>query len=109
MKPRTGFPGLAWATHANFRLLLKTIAWAFENALVALGTVLAAPFLYRGFDLASTLATIKNFVDHLIWRGDWDVLIGGLWWALLGLFVIVCVFRLPAFRAMRIAERRRAA
>ena len=96
---------LRWLTHKRFRLAMKSAAWAFENALVALGALVAIPLLYRGFDLRDGLMTIENFIDHVIWRENRDALLDGLWLALFGLFVIVCLLRLPAFFAMRAAER----
>ena len=98
---------LRWLTHTRFRLAMKSAAWAFENALVALGALVAIPLLYRGFDLRDGLMTIENFIDHVIWRENRDALLDGLWLALFGLFVIVCLLRLPAFFAMRAAERER--
>ncbi|MEO0608401.1 MAG: hypothetical protein AAFY82_09230 [Pseudomonadota bacterium] len=101
---------LSWRsfTPAHFRLFLKTIAWGFENALVALGAVLAAPLLYRGFDMDEGLMSVKNFIDHIIWRENKDALIDGIWLALIGLFVATCILRLPAWLAMRTAEKARA-
>lgn len=93
----------------NARLVLKTVAWAFENALVGLGALVAVPLLYRGFDMRDGLMTIGNFIDHIIWRENREALLDGLWVGLAGLFVIVCILRLPAFFAMRAAERERSA
>lgn len=94
-------------TPARFRLVLKTIAWGFENALVALGAVLAAPLLYRGFDMDDGLRSMKNFIDHIIWRENKDALIDGIWLALIGLFVATCILRIPAWRSMRASEKAR--
>lgn len=101
---------LSWrsSTPARFRLFLKTIAWGFENALVALGAVLAAPLLYRGFDMDDGLMSVKNFIDHIIWRENKDALIEGIWLGLIGLFVATCILRLPAWFSMRAAEKVRA-
>ena len=100
---------LSWRslTPARFRLFMKTIAWGFEYALVALGAVLAAPLLYRGFNMNDGLRAIKNFIDHIIWRENKDALIDGIWIALIGLFVATCILRLPAWLAMRTAEKAR--
>ncbi|MEL7541552.1 MAG: hypothetical protein AAGJ51_11665 [Pseudomonadota bacterium] len=95
-------------TPTHCRLVLKTIAWGFENALVALGAVLAAPLLYRGFDMGDGLLSVKNFIDHIIWRENKDALIEGIWLALIGLFVATCILRLPAWFSMRSAEKARA-
>lgn len=92
---------------AQFRLGIKTIAWGFENALVALGAVLITPLLYRGFDMSDGLRSMKNFIDHIIWRENKDALIDGIWIALLGLFVATSILRLPALKAMHVAERAR--
>lgn len=92
-------------TMSRFRFGLKSIAWAFENALIGLGAVAAAPLLYRGFDLHDGLATIENFIDHVIWRDNREELLAGLWWVFTGLFVLVCLLRIPAFMAMARAER----
>ena len=104
---RTLLSHFGWLTHQRFRLVMKSAAWAFENALVAMGALVAAPLLYRGFDLRDGLMTIENFIDHVIWRENRDALLDGLWLGLFGLFVIVCLLRLPAFFAMRAAERER--
>ena len=94
-------------TPARFRLVLKTIAWAFEIALVALGAVLAAPLLYRGFDMNDGLSAINNFIDHIIWRENKDALIDGIWLGLIGLFVATCILRIPAWTSMRASEKAR--
>ena len=101
---------LNWKSFASFapsrfRLVLKPIAWGFENALVALGAVLAAPLLYRGFDMSDGLMSVKNFIDHIIWRENKEALIDGLWLALIGLFIATCILRLPAWFAMHVSEK----
>lgn len=95
-------------TFSTLRFALKTIAWGFENALIAFGAVLSAPLLYRGFDMSDGLMSVKNFVDHIIWRENKDALIDGIWLALIGLFIATCILRLPAWSAMRLAEKARA-
>lgn len=94
-------------TPARIRLVLKTIAWGFENALVALGAVLAAPLLYRGFNMSDGLMSVKNFIDHIIWRENKEALIDGIWLALIGLFVATCILRIPAWLSMRASEKAR--
>ena len=56
---------LRWLTHKRFRLAMKSAAWAFENALVALGALVAIPLLYRGFDLRDGLMTIELSLIHI--------------------------------------------
>lgn len=92
-------------TPKRFRLALRTLAWAFESALVSLGAVLALPLLYRGFDMDDGLMSVKNFIDHIIWRENKDALIDGLWLALIGIFVATCILRLPAWRSMYVMEK----
>lgn len=92
-------------TPKRLRLALRTLAWVFESALVSLGAVLAAPLLYRGFDMDNGLRAIKNFIDHIIWRENKDALIDGLWIALIGIFVATCILRLPAWWAMYVMEK----
>lgn len=92
-------------TPKRFRLALRTIAWAFESALVSLGAVLAVPLLYRGFDMGDGLMSVKNFIDHIIWRDNKDTLIDGIWLALIGIFLATCILRLPAWRSMYVMEK----
>jgi len=92
-------------TPKRLRLALRTVAWAFESALVALGATLAIPLLYRGFDMDDGLMSIKNFIDHIIWRENKDAQIDGLWLALIGIFVATCILRLPAWWAMYVTEK----
>ena len=92
-------------TPKRLRLALRTVAWAFESALVSLGAVLALPLLYRGFDMDDGLMSVKNFIDHIIWRDNKDALIDGLWLALIGIFVATCILRLPAWWAMYVTEK----
>jgi hypothetical protein len=92
-------------TPKRFRLALRTVAWAFESALVSLGAVLAAPLLYRGFDMDDGLMSVKNFIDHIIWRENKEALIDGIWLALVGIFVATCILRLPAWWAMYVMEK----
>lgn len=92
-------------TPKRFRLALRTLAWAFESALVSLGAMLAAPLLYRGFDMNDGLMSVKNFIDHIIWRDNKDALIDGIWLALIGIFVATCILRLPAWWAMYDTEK----
>ena len=109
MNRSPSFMRLSGAQSFNARFILKTVAWAFENALVGLGALVAVPLLYRGFDMRDGFMTIENFIDHIIWRENRAALLNGLWLGLAGLFVIVCILRLPAFFAMRAAERERSA
>ena len=92
-------------TPKRLRLALRTVAWAFESALVSLGVMLAAPLLYRGFDMDDGLRAIKNFIDHIIWRENKDALIDGIWLALIGIFLATCILRLPAWRSMYVMEK----
>lgn len=92
-------------TPKRLRLALRTVAWAFESALVSLGAVLAAPLLYRGFDMDDGLMSVKNFIDHIIWRENKDALIDGIWLAFIGIFVATCILRLPAWWAMYVMEK----
>jgi hypothetical protein len=92
-------------TPKRLRLTLRTLAWAFESALVSLGAVLAAPLLYRGFDMDDGLMSVKNFIDHIIWRENKDALVDGIWLALIGIFVATCILRLPAWWAMYVMEK----
>lgn len=92
-------------TPRRLRLALRTLAWAFESALVSLGAVLALPLLYRGFDMDDGLRAIKNFIDHVIWRENKDALIDGIWLALIAIFVATCILRLPAWWAMYVMEK----
>ena len=91
----------------RLRLALRTLAWVFESALISLGAVLAIPFIYRGFDMDGTFTAINNFIEHIIWRDNKDALIDGLWLALLILFLVTCVLRLPAWRSTRSFESTR--
>ena len=96
---------LRFFTPKRLRLGLRTVAWAFESALVSLGAVLALPLLYRGFDMDDGLMSVKNFIDHIIWRENKDALIEGIWLTLIGIFVATCILRLPAWWAMYVMEK----